>query len=101
MFFSNRLFEPNKTPQKPSGFNGYTDRKGVDRRKSRIWCPSKTQRWDEKIHARCEVILSAGAIGSPQLLKLSGVGDPDELQPQGIRVLRDLKGVGKSLQDHL
>ncbi len=55
----------------------------------------------EKIFARREVILSAGAIGSPQILMLSGVGDPSELKPQGIDVRVALKGVGKNLQDHL
>ena len=53
------------------------------------------------IHARCEVVLSAGAIGSPQILMLSGVGSGDQLQELGIAVKSDLKGVGKNLQDHL
>ena len=54
-----------------------------------------------EIRARSEVILSAGAIGSPQVLMLSGIGDGDELQRLGIRVQADLKGVGRNLQDHL
>ncbi|MCH2095052.1 MAG: GMC family oxidoreductase N-terminal domain-containing protein [Rhodobacteraceae bacterium] len=53
------------------------------------------------IRARKEVVLSAGAIGSPQILMLSGIGDPDELRPHGIEVSSALKGVGKNLQDHL
>lgn len=53
------------------------------------------------ITARCEVILSAGAIGSPQILMLSGVGAGDELSAHGIDLRADLKGVGKNLQDHL
>ena len=53
------------------------------------------------IRARCEVVLSAGAIGSPQILMLSGVGDPDEIKPHGIDVVAESKGVGKNLQDHL
>ncbi|MEK6217406.1 MAG: GMC family oxidoreductase N-terminal domain-containing protein, partial [Boseongicola sp.] len=53
------------------------------------------------IRARCEVILSAGAIGSPQIMMLSGLGAGDELQALGIEVRRDLAGVGKNLQDHL
>ncbi|MEL7344548.1 MAG: GMC family oxidoreductase N-terminal domain-containing protein [Pseudomonadota bacterium] len=53
------------------------------------------------IIARCEVILSAGAIGSPQILMLSGVGDPDEITPHGIDVVAEVQGVGKNLQDHL
>ncbi|MGB0507197.1 MAG: GMC family oxidoreductase [Pikeienuella sp.] len=55
----------------------------------------------EDIAARKEVILSAGAIGSPQILMLSGIGDPDELKPHGIEVRSALAGVGKNLQDHL
>ncbi len=54
-----------------------------------------------EIRARQEVILSAGAIGSPQILMLSGVGAGDELQKHGINVKRELSGVGKNLQDHL
>lgn len=51
--------------------------------------------------ARKEVILSAGAIGSPQILMLSGIGDPAEMKPHGIEVVKQLNGVGKNLQDHL
>lgn len=51
--------------------------------------------------ARREVILSAGAIGSPQLLQLSGVGPGQLLQRHGIDVVHDLPGVGENLQDHL
>ena len=51
--------------------------------------------------ARREVILSAGAIGSPQLLMLSGVGPADHLRSHGIEVEVDLPGVGKNLHDHL
>ncbi|KAJ02632.1 GMC family oxidoreductase [Sulfitobacter mediterraneus] len=53
------------------------------------------------IGARNEVILSAGSIGSPQILMLSGVGDGDELAKHGIQVQKELSGVGKNLQDHL
>ncbi|WP_438956903.1 GMC family oxidoreductase [Cognatiyoonia sp.] len=51
--------------------------------------------------ARCEVILSAGAIGSPQILMLSGLGDPDQLSKHGIETRAAVKGVGRNLQDHL
>ena len=54
-----------------------------------------------RIRARKEVILSAGAIGSPQLLMLSGVGDPDHLSQVGITVKHSLPGVGQNLQDHI
>ncbi len=51
--------------------------------------------------ARREVILSAGAINSPQLLKLSGVGPAAELRGHGIEVVHEARGVGENLQDHL
>jgi choline dehydrogenase len=51
--------------------------------------------------ARQEVILSAGAIGSPQILQLSGIGARDLLRRHGIDVEVDLPGVGENLQDHL
>jgi choline dehydrogenase-like flavoprotein len=51
--------------------------------------------------ARGEVILSAGAIGSPHLLKLSGIGPAPELAQHGIPVVKDTPGVGANLQDHL
>ncbi len=52
-------------------------------------------------NASGEVILSAGAIGSPQILQLSGIGDATALQALGITPQADLKGVGANLQDHL
>ena len=51
--------------------------------------------------ASAEVILSAGSIGSPQILQLSGIGPADLLQRHGIAVLHDAPGVGANLQDHL
>jgi choline dehydrogenase len=45
--------------------------------------------------------LSGGAINSPQLLKLSGIGNPEELRPLGLVVTAPIKGVGENLQDHL
>jgi len=55
----------------------------------------------EQARARGEVILSGGAINSPQLLILSGVGPADHLRALGIPVVADLPGVGHNLQDHL
>jgi choline dehydrogenase-like flavoprotein len=54
----------------------------------------------ERADAVREVILSAGAIGSPHLLQLSGVGDPEVLAKAGIAVHHSLQGVGKNFQDH-
>ena len=51
--------------------------------------------------AQREVLLAAGAINSPQLLLLSGIGPADELRAQGLAVQHDLPGVGRNLQDHL
>jgi choline dehydrogenase len=51
--------------------------------------------------ARGEVVLSAGVIGSPRLLLLSGIGPADELRRLGIAVAVDLAGVGRNLQDHV
>lgn len=55
----------------------------------------------ERVRARREVILSAGAFGSPQLLLLSGIGPEDELRAHGIAPVHVLDGVGRNLQDHL
>jgi choline dehydrogenase len=54
-----------------------------------------------KIGARREVVLAAGAIGSPQILQLSGFGPGERLRRLGIAVLHSLEGVGENLQDHL
>jgi choline dehydrogenase len=56
---------------------------------------------ERRVRARREVLLCAGSIGSPQLLKLSGVGPPEELRALGIPVVHALAGVGENLQDHL
>ena len=55
----------------------------------------------EKIFAGKEVLISCGAINSPKLLQLSGIGDAKDLQQVGIQVIHNLPGVGKNLQDHL
>ena len=53
-----------------------------------------------KVFAAKEVILSTGAVGTPQLLMLSGIGSKDDLQSLGIKIKKDLPGVGKNLSDH-
>lgn len=60
--------------------------------------------WNGHRHtARCarDVIVASGAIGSPRLLMLSGIGPADHLRALGITVVQDLPGVGSNLQDHL
>ncbi|WP_018238094.1 GMC family oxidoreductase [Ensifer sp. BR816] len=54
-----------------------------------------------EVRAKKEVILSAGAIGSPHILQLSGIGPAHLLKRHGIEVVHDLPGVGENLQDHL
>ena len=56
---------------------------------------------EQEARATREVILSAGALQSPQLLQLSGVGPAALLQSFGIPIVKDLRGVGENLQDHL
>lgn len=53
------------------------------------------------VGARREVILSAGAIGSPQLLEVSGIGDPERLGAFAIPIVAAVRAVGESLQDHI
>ena len=53
------------------------------------------------VRATREVLVCAGAIGSPRLLMLSGIGRGDELKALGIEVVHDLPGVGQNLQDHM
>ena len=48
-----------------------------------------------------EVVLSAGALGSPHLLLKNGIGSSSELQQAGVKCVHELPGVGKNLQDHL
>ncbi len=59
--------------------------------------PSGSQR---TIQAKKEVLLSAGAVGSPHILLHSGIGDEKELKAVGIQPVADLPSVGKNLTDH-
>ena len=56
---------------------------------------------ESEVRANREVILAGGAINSPQLLQLSGVGDPALLTPLGIEMVESMPAVGENLQDHL
>ncbi len=64
-------------------------------------CPPKGGGEGELLRASREVVLAAGAINTPQILQLSGIGDPEDLTPHGIDVVHALPGVGRNLQDHL
>jgi choline dehydrogenase len=55
----------------------------------------------EKAYASGEIVLCTGAVNSPQLLLLSGIGPADELARVGVKAIHDLPGVGKNLQDHV
>jgi len=56
--------------------------------------------FEREAMARCEVILSAGSIASPQILERSGIGDGERLKEHGVDVVHSLPGVGENLQDH-
>tara|TARA_Y100001934_G_scaffold187248_1_gene220932 strand:- start:120 stop:1712 length:1593 start_codon:yes stop_codon:yes gene_type:complete len=56
--------------------------------------------FDREAQARCEVILSAGSIASPQILERSGIGSGERLREHGVDVVHELPGVGENLQDH-
>jgi len=53
-----------------------------------------------EVRARCEVVLCAGSVNSPQILELSGIGRPEVLRAHGIEVRHALDGVGENLRDH-
>jgi choline dehydrogenase len=55
----------------------------------------------QTVHVNREVILSGGVVNSPQLLQLSGIGDPADIEHHGIPMVHELTGVGKNLKDHL
>ncbi|MBL4836293.1 MAG: GMC family oxidoreductase N-terminal domain-containing protein [Kordiimonadaceae bacterium] len=62
-----------------------------------VFRKGQTETW----HVTREIILSGGAVNSPQLLQLSGIGDPKDIQSVGLPVVHELSGVGKNMQDHL
>ena len=55
----------------------------------------------KEVRAKKEVIISAGSLKSPIILQRSGIGDAEDICPHGIKMLHDLPGVGKNLQDHI
>jgi choline dehydrogenase-like flavoprotein len=83
------LFADSRSPHEGLTATGVEFRWGTDTSRAHV------------VHARKKVILSAGAIKSPQLLELSGIGRKDVLDRLGIDVKIDLPGVGENVQDHL
>jgi choline dehydrogenase-like flavoprotein len=61
----------------------------------------RSKNGERLVEARREVILSAGVFNSPQLLQLSGVGRPRDLQRHGVKMIHELPGVGQNLRDHI
>ena len=72
-----------------------------DKQRAPWACATPMDGRDEVARASREIILCGGAVNSPQLLMLSGIGPADHLKSLGIRRLHDLPGVGGNLQDHL
>ena len=76
----------------------------IDRENGELQCRGievSTRNGMETFRARKEVVLSAGAVASPQILQISGIGRKETLNKYGIEVFSDLRGVGRNLQDHL
>nr|BBP86354.1 FAD dependent glucose dehydrogenase [synthetic construct] len=65
------------------------------------WYPTGDKSKKQVLKARYEVILSSGAIGSPKLLEVSGIGNKDIVTAAGVKSLIDLPGVGSNMQDHV
>lgn len=65
------------------------------------WYPTGDKNNKQTINARHEVIVSSGAIGSPKILELSGIGAKHIVEAAGVKSLIDLPGVGSNLQDHV
>ncbi|WP_209507006.1 MULTISPECIES: GMC family oxidoreductase N-terminal domain-containing protein [unclassified Ruegeria] len=71
------------------------------KRATGVVCTVKGKEADTTVTATREILLCAGALKTPQLLQVSGVGASADLEPHGVAVLHELPGVGQNLQDHL
>jgi len=80
--------------------NAYTEKLILDR-DTVTGVQYKTKQQSHTVKATREVILSAGAFGSPHIMLLSGIGAKDKLEPFGIEQTHELAGVGENLQDHI
>ncbi|KAL1743973.1 GMC oxidoreductase [Schizophyllum fasciatum] len=77
------------------------NKQGSGQRASGVLLGSKSSVTKYAVSAGREVILSAGVVGTPQLLLLSGVGPREELEPHGIELVHELPAVGRNLSDHM
>ncbi len=93
--------KPARSRQNLTILTGLTTRKILLEEGKAVGVVARGGSGDETIRAHREVILSAGAIGSPQIMMLSGLGPAQNLIDNGVTVVRDMKGVGGNLQDHL
>ena len=92
---------PNLTIQTHAHITKLAFKSDDERAVSGICYQTKGRDCEARINAGGEVILSAGAIGSPQILELSGIGQGRVLQKASIATRHELQGVGEALQDHL
>lgn len=95
-----RLPEARAPSAQTSGRDQGVDEVGHHQRGRATVVRFKQDGFEREAHARCEVILTAGSIASPQISERSGIGDGERLKELGVEVGHALPGVGENLQDH-
>lgn len=100
-FLRPALNRPNLTVITEAHVQNLTIEQHPDHQKRCTGLTAMTPKGLETFHAAKEVLLSAGAIGSPQILQLSGIGPQALLNKRGVKPVHELAGVGENLQDHL
>jgi choline dehydrogenase len=99
---SNAYIHPNKNRKNLKvQCNSYVNKIMFDDSKTAVGVEVMINNKLERIHANKEIILSCGAVDSPRLLMLSGVGNAEDLKAVGIKPYLNLPEVGRNLQDHL
>jgi choline dehydrogenase len=99
---SNAYIHPNKNRKNLKvQCNSYVNKIMFDDSKTAVGVEVMINNKLERIHAKKEIILSCGAVDSPRLLMLSGVGNAEDLEAVGIKPYLNLPEVGRNLQDHL